>query len=218
VTASTSTLEHRRTTRCGRAVPNIGTALAAIRRIDAQNRLLSDPRLPGAFAEQDASRAAGGKCESRTGSRHGRVGVRFGRYPRSPICGTRCGVPVGTQQLVARRQSLESSLAALLWGRRPHLRMLMEKRAELEELRSIAPDSQVLKWRATTHTARCEHPDSAARGFRVSTRRRSSSSPVIGRPPAGSRSSIKQRQKNSLLCGARLEAQQAACRADRGAH
>ncbi len=33
-------------------IPNIGTALAALRKIDAQNRLLGDPRLPGAFAEQ----------------------------------------------------------------------------------------------------------------------------------------------------------------------
>ena len=31
---------------------NIGTVLEAIRRVDAQNRLLSDPRLPGVFAAE----------------------------------------------------------------------------------------------------------------------------------------------------------------------
>ncbi|MDB6012825.1 MAG: hypothetical protein JWL65_5075 [Gammaproteobacteria bacterium] len=123
-------------------VPNIGTALAAIRKIDAQNRLLSDPRLPGAFAEQTRHALQAGNAT--LAQALVTAGLTFDSGDTT-LTDLRDQVrrAVGTQQLVARRQSLESSLAALA-GPQAAFADVDGKRAELEELRSIAPESQVL--------------------------------------------------------------------------
>jgi serine/threonine protein kinase len=123
-------------------VPNIGTALAAIRRIDAQNRLLSDPRLPGAFAEQTRHALQAGNPNLAQALVTAGLAFDSGDTTLTDLR-DQVRRAVGTQQLVARRQSLESSLAALA-GPRAAFADVDGKRADLEELRSIAPDSQVL--------------------------------------------------------------------------
>ena len=123
-------------------VPNIGTALAAIRKIDAQNRLLSDPRLPGAFAEQTRHALQSGNATLAQALVTAGLAFDSGDTTLTDLR-DQVRRAVGTQQLAARRQSLESSLAALA-GPRAAFADVDGKRAELEELRSIAPDSQVL--------------------------------------------------------------------------
>jgi serine/threonine protein kinase len=123
-------------------VPNIGTALAAIRRIDGQNRLLSDPRLPGAFAEQTRHALQAGNATLAQALVTAGLAFDSGDTTLTDLK-DQVRRAVGTQQLVARRQSLESSLGALA-GPQAAFADVDGKRAELEELRSIAPDSQVL--------------------------------------------------------------------------
>jgi hypothetical protein len=123
-------------------VPNIGTALAAIRRIDAQNRLLSDPRLPGAFAEQTRHALQAGNPNLAQALVAAGLAFDSGDTTLTDLR-DQVQRAVGTQQLVARRQSLESSLAPLA-GPQAAFADVDGKRADLEELRSIAPDSQVL--------------------------------------------------------------------------
>lgn len=123
-------------------VPNIGTALAAIRRIDGQNRLLSDPRLPGAFAEQTRHALQAGNATLAQALVTAGLAFDSGDTTLTDLR-DQVRRAVGTQQLVARRQSLEGALAALA-GPQAAFADVDGKRAELEELRSIAPDSQVL--------------------------------------------------------------------------
>ena len=123
-------------------VPNIGTALAAIRRIDAQNRLLSDPRLPGAFAEQTRHALQAGNATLAQALVTAGLAFDAGDTTLTDLR-DQARRAVSGQQLLARRQSLESSLASLT-GAQAAFADVDGKRAELEELRSIAPDSQVL--------------------------------------------------------------------------
>ena len=122
---------------------NIGTVLAAIRRVDGQNRLLNDPRLPGAFAEQTSKALQGG--DAQLAQALVTAGLTFDAKDTA-LTDLRDQVQraVGAKQLLARRQTLETR-----WLRSPvHgcavRRDVDGKRAELDELRSIAPDSTVL--------------------------------------------------------------------------
>jgi len=121
---------------------NIGTVLGAIRKIDGQNRLLNDPRLPGAFAEQTGKALQGGNAQ--LAQALVTAGLTFDSKDTA-LTDLRDQVQraVGAQQLLARRQSLETSLAALTGPDAPFAD-IEGKRAELDELRSIAPDSTVL--------------------------------------------------------------------------
>jgi serine/threonine protein kinase len=121
---------------------NVGTALAAIRRIDAQNRLLNDPRLPGAFADQTTKALQAGNATLAQALVN--AGLSFDSKDTT-LADLRDQVQraVGAQQLLARRQSLESSLASLT-GAQAAFADIDAKRADLEQLSSIAPDSPVL--------------------------------------------------------------------------
>jgi len=121
---------------------NIGTTLAAIRKIDEQNRLLHDPRLPGAFAEQTAHALQSG--DANLAQALVSAGLTFDPKD-STLTDLRDQVKraIDTQQLLARRQTLEASLASLT-GAQASFADIDGKRAELEELRTIAPDSAVL--------------------------------------------------------------------------
>ncbi len=123
-------------------IPNIGTALAAIRRIDPQNRLLSDPRLPGAFAEQ--TRRALQQGNGTLAQALVTAGLTFDSKDTTLTdLRDQAQRALGAQQLLARRQVLETSLGGLM-GAGAQFAEVDGKRAELEELRSIAPDSAVL--------------------------------------------------------------------------
>jgi serine/threonine protein kinase len=121
---------------------NVGTALAAIRKIDAQNRLLNDPRLPGAFAEQTTKALQAGNAT--LAQTLVSAGLSFDSKDTT-LADLRDQVQraVGAQQLLARRQSLESSLASLT-GAQAAFADIDAKRADVEQLSSIAPDSPVL--------------------------------------------------------------------------
>jgi serine/threonine protein kinase len=121
---------------------NIGTVLEAIRRIDAQNRLLSDPRLPGAFATETSKALLAGNAT--LAQSLVTAGLSFDSRDNT-LTDLRDQVQraTGAQQLAARRGALETNLAALA-GAQAAFADLDGKRAELNELRSIAPDSAVL--------------------------------------------------------------------------
>jgi serine/threonine protein kinase len=121
---------------------NIGTVLASLRRIDGQNRLLHDPRLPGAFAEQTKKALQGNDATLAQAL----VGSGLSFDPKdTTLTDLRDQVQraIGTQQLAARRQVLESSLAALA-GPQAAFGDIDSKRSELDELRGIAPQSPVI--------------------------------------------------------------------------
>jgi len=121
---------------------NVGTTLAAIRKIDDQNRLLHDPRLPGAFAEQTGRALQA----DNTALAQALIVAGLSFDPKdSTLTDLRDQVQraVGAQQQLARRQALEASLASLV-GSRAAFADIDSKRAELDELRSISPDSSVL--------------------------------------------------------------------------
>jgi serine/threonine protein kinase len=122
--------------------PNVATVLAAMRKIDAQNRLLNDPRFPGAFAEQ--TRRALQEGNATLAQALVAAGLGFDSKD-TMLTDLRDQVQraVGAQQLLARRKTLESSLAALA-GPQAAFADVDLKRVELEELRTIAPDSPVL--------------------------------------------------------------------------
>ena len=122
--------------------PNVGTVLTDIRRIDGQNRLLHDPRLPGIFADQANKALQAGNTAL------AQVLVTTGQSFDSKdatLADLRDQVQraLGAQQLLARRKSLEASLASLV-GPQAAFTDIDAKRTELEELRGIAPDSAVL--------------------------------------------------------------------------
>jgi serine/threonine protein kinase len=121
---------------------NIGTALAAIRRIDAQNRLLSDPRLPGAFAEQTSKALEAGNATLAQALVSAGTQIDS-RDPTLADLRDQVQRALGAQQLLARRQSLETTLAALT-GAQAKFEDIDGKLADLEQLHSIAPDSAVL--------------------------------------------------------------------------
>lgn len=126
----------------GQGPQNIGTVLQAIRRIDAQNRLLHDPRLPGAFAEQTSRALQAGN----TTLAQALVTAGLGFDSNDPaLADLRDQVQraVGQQQLLVQRKSLEASLAGLT-GANAAFADIDAKRAQLDELRGIAPDSPVL--------------------------------------------------------------------------
>ena len=122
--------------------PNIGTILAELRRIDGQNRLLHDPRLPGAFAEQTNRALQAGN--SVLAQALVAAGLLFDPKDAT-LADLRDQVQraVNGQQLLARRKVLEATLASLV-GPQAAFADIDAKRSELEELRGIAPDSPVL--------------------------------------------------------------------------
>lgn len=126
----------------GQGPQNIGTVLDALRKIDAQNRLLRDPRLPGAFADQTTRALQAGNTT--LAQALVTAGLTFDSSdPTLADLRDQVQRAVGQQQLLARRKSLESSLAALT-GENASFTDIDARRAELEELRGIAPDSAVL--------------------------------------------------------------------------
>lgn len=122
--------------------PNVGTILGDIRRIDAQNRLLHDPRLPGAFAEQTNKALQAGN--SVLAQALVAAGLSFDSKDAA-LSDLRDQVQraINGQQLLARRKALEAALAALA-APQASFTDIESRRAELEELRGIAPDSAVL--------------------------------------------------------------------------
>jgi serine/threonine protein kinase len=126
----------------GQGPQNIGTVLQAIRRIDAQNRLLHDPRLPGAFAEQTSRALQAGNTT--LAQALVAAGLSFdSNDPALADLRDQVQRAVGQQQLLVRRRSLEASLAGLT-GANAAFADIDAKRAQLDELRGIAPDSPVL--------------------------------------------------------------------------
>lgn len=121
---------------------NIGTVLEAIRRIDAQNRLLGDPRLPGAFASETSRALQAGNAT--LAQSLVTAGLSFDSTDNT-LTDLRDQVQraMGARQVAARRGALETGLASLT-GAQAAFADLDGKRAELAELRSIAPDSTVL--------------------------------------------------------------------------
>ena len=121
---------------------NVGTVLEAIRRVDAQNRLLNDPRLPGAFATETSKALQAGNAT--LAQALVTAGLSFDSKDNT-LTDLRDQVQraMGAQQVASRRSALESSLAALT-GAQAAFADVDGKRAELDELRSIAPDSAVL--------------------------------------------------------------------------
>jgi hypothetical protein len=121
---------------------NVGTTLAAIRKIDDQNRLLHDPRLPGAFADQTSRALQAGN----TALAQSLVTAGLSFDPKdSTLTDLRDQVQraVGAQQILARRQALEASLAPLV-SAQATFSDIDAKRADLDELRGIAADSAVI--------------------------------------------------------------------------
>ena len=121
---------------------NVGTALAAIRRIDPTNRLLRDPRLPGAFAEQirKALRANDAVLAQALVT----AGLAFDAQDTTLAdLRDQAQRAAGEQRLSARRQTLEAALAAMLGGQ-VTLADLETRRADIGELRTIAADSATL--------------------------------------------------------------------------
>jgi predicted Ser/Thr protein kinase len=126
----------------GQGPQNIGTVLEAIRKIDAQNRLLHDPRLPGAFAEQTTRALQAGNTTLAQGLVA--AGLTFDSGdPALADLRDQVQRALGQQQLLVRRRSLETSLAALT-GANATFADIDAQRAQLEDLRGIAPDSAVL--------------------------------------------------------------------------
>jgi serine/threonine protein kinase len=122
--------------------PNIGTVLATLRSIDSENRLLRDPRLPGAFV-MSAAQALNAN-DPLLAQALVNAGLSFD--PDDAMLADlrdQALRAANEQQLAARAQTLESSLAALLDGQ-PQFADIEGRRAEVDELRSIAPDSAVL--------------------------------------------------------------------------
>ncbi|HWG29151.1 MAG TPA: protein kinase [Steroidobacteraceae bacterium] len=126
----------------GQGPQNIGTVLQAIRKIDAQNRLLHDPRLPGAFADQTTRALQAGNTTLAQALVAG--GLSFDSSdPTLADLRDQVQRAVGQQQRLVQRRSLEASLAALT-GANATFADIDAKRAQLDELRGIAPDSPVL--------------------------------------------------------------------------
>lgn len=122
--------------------PNIGTVLAALRGIDSENRLLRDPRLPGAFV-LSAAQALNSK-DAALAQALVTAGLTFD--PQDAMLADlrdQAARAANEQQLATRAQTLEESLRALLDGQ-ARFADIEGRRAEVEELRSIAPDSSVL--------------------------------------------------------------------------
>lgn len=122
--------------------PNIGTVLAALRGIDSENRLLRDPRLPGAFVFS-AAQALNAK-NATLAQALVTTGLSFD--PQDAMLADlrdQASRAANEQQLATRAQALEAALAALLDGQ-VQFGDLEGRRAEIDELRSIAPNSAVL--------------------------------------------------------------------------
>lgn len=122
--------------------PNVGTVLAALRGIDSESRLLRDPRLPGAFAA--ATTQALNAKNAALAQALVTAGLSFD--PEDAILADlrdQTMRATSEQQLATRGQALEGSLSALLDGQ-AKFADLEGKRAEIDELRAIAPGSAVL--------------------------------------------------------------------------
>ncbi|HEY0686688.1 MAG TPA: bifunctional serine/threonine-protein kinase/formylglycine-generating enzyme family protein [Steroidobacter sp.] len=122
--------------------PNIGTVLAALRGIDSENRLLRDPRLPGAFV-LSATKALNAK-NAALAEALVTAGLLFD--PEDAMLADLRDQAVraaSEQQLATRAQALEASLGTLLAGQ-ARFADIEGKRAEIDELRAVAPNSAVL--------------------------------------------------------------------------
>ena len=131
----------------GRLIPeqgpdNIAAVLAAVRRIDPQHALLRDPRLPGAFAAQ--TRLALQRPDTALAQKLVDSGLALA--PSDPtLRDLRDQVRslVLAQQRAARVEGVERSLSALL-GQHPTLAAFAPLRGQMAQLRTDAPDSDVL--------------------------------------------------------------------------
>ncbi len=120
---------------------NVGTVLTALRQIDSQNPLLRDPRLPGAYAAQ----ATGALQAGDAGLAQQLVNAGLSFDPQDAILADlrdQAQRAATEEQRLARAQSLEAALGVL--GSESDLAALDSRRAEIDELRSIAPNSAVL--------------------------------------------------------------------------
>src|SRR5690606_2342114 len=123
--------------------PNVGTVLAALRGIDSENRLLRDPRLPGAFV-LSAAQALNAKDPALA---QALVNAGLSFDPNDAMLADlrdQALRAANEQQLAMRAQALESSLGTWLDGQ-VQFADIEGRRAEIAELRSVAPDSAVLK-------------------------------------------------------------------------
>lgn len=121
---------------------NVGTVLAELRGIDSENPLLRDPRLPGAFVLSTAQ-ALNAK-NATLAQALVTAGLSFD--PQDAMLADlrdQALRAANEQQLATRSQALEGSLGTLLDGQ-ARFADLEGRRAEIDELRSIAPDSAVL--------------------------------------------------------------------------
>jgi predicted Ser/Thr protein kinase len=121
---------------------NVGVVLASLRSIDAENRLLRDPRLPGAFAKQAEEALRTGNAE--LARQLTEAGLTFDSEDALLAdLHDQAVRAVGEQRFVDRAQSLEASLAGAL-GATSSIADIDARRAEIDELQSLAPSSEVL--------------------------------------------------------------------------
>ncbi|MGH8258531.1 MAG: protein kinase domain-containing protein, partial [Steroidobacteraceae bacterium] len=131
----------------GRLIPSQGTdniqaVLAAVRRIDPQHPLLHDPRLPGAYAAQ--ARLALQRPDTALAQQLVEDGLRL--TPQDPSLRDlrdQVNTAILTQERSVRVAGLESSLTALL-ATHPSIADLASRRAQIAQLRTDAPASDVL--------------------------------------------------------------------------
>jgi predicted Ser/Thr protein kinase len=121
---------------------NIGAVLAAIRRIDGENALLRDPRLPGAFAAGTRKALIDGDPTLAQALVTAGLAIDS-NDPTLADLRDQTLRAVNAEQLASRRQALETSLAAVT-SPQAVFGDLAAHRAELDELRAVAPDSAVL--------------------------------------------------------------------------
>ncbi|HEX3844551.1 MAG TPA: bifunctional serine/threonine-protein kinase/formylglycine-generating enzyme family protein [Steroidobacteraceae bacterium] len=131
----------------GRLIPaqgpdNVEAVLTAVRRIDPQHALLRDPRLPGAFAAQ--TRVALQRSDSALAQKLIASGLALA--PNDPTLRDlrdQVSTLALAQARDARVAAVERSLSALL-GQHPALAAFAPLRDQMTQLRTDAPDSDVL--------------------------------------------------------------------------
>lgn len=121
---------------------NVRTVLADIARVDAENRLLHDPRLPGAFAAQAAAALRAG--DATLAQALIAAGLEFDPQDATLAdLADQAARGLDEQARLARAQTLEDLLGAML-ANDPDFVELERQRASINELSALAPRSPVL--------------------------------------------------------------------------
>jgi serine/threonine protein kinase len=121
---------------------NVGTVLAIVRQIDPKSPLLSDPRLPGAFAE--SSRQALQRREPELADALVTAGLAFAPHDAALTdLKDQAQRALSAQKLGARKSSLEQSVRALL-AAHDGLAAIDAQSKDIEALRAIDPDNAAL--------------------------------------------------------------------------